>query len=75
MPAAYRDTPLAPLFPFLFPNVRLPKPEETISEGFAVQPTDLGLASPAMQLGDTPEETHASGATCRQCTGSRKWPR
>ena len=26
-------------------------------EGFVVQPTDLGLASPAMQLGDTPEET------------------
>ena len=24
---------------------------------FAVQPTELGLASPAMQLGDTPEET------------------
>jgi hypothetical protein len=28
-----------------------------ISEGFSVLPTDLGLASPAMQLGDTPEET------------------
>src|SRR5208282_4560875 len=26
-------------------------------EGFVVRPTDLGLASPAMQLGDTPEET------------------
>jgi hypothetical protein len=28
-----------------------------LTEGFVVRPTDLGLASPAMQLGDTPEET------------------
>ena len=31
--------------------------EGVLREGFVVQPTDLGLASPAMQLGDTPEET------------------
>jgi hypothetical protein len=57
MPAAYRDTPLARLFPFSIPSVRSPDPEETISEGFSVRPTDLGLASPALQLGDAPEET------------------
>jgi hypothetical protein len=54
-PAALRDTPLARLLPFLLDRVRYPA--ETISEEFAVQPTDLGLATPAMQLGDTPEET------------------
>jgi hypothetical protein len=55
MPAAFRDTPLARLLPFAVDRVRYPA--ETITEGFVVQPTDLGLASPAMQLGDTPEET------------------
>jgi len=55
MPAAFRDTPLARLLPFAVDRVRYPA--ETLTEGFVVQPTDLGLASPAMQLGDTPEET------------------
>ncbi len=55
MPAAFHDTPLARLLPFAVDRVRYPA--ETLSEGFVVQPTDLGLASPAMQLGDTPEET------------------
>jgi hypothetical protein len=55
MPAAFRDTPLARLLPFAVDRVRCPA--ETLSEGFVVQPTDLGLASPAMQLGDTAEET------------------
>jgi hypothetical protein len=55
MPAAFRDTPLARLLPFAVDRVRYPA--ETISDGFVVQPTDLGLATPAMQLGDTPEET------------------
>lgn len=31
--------------------------EQTITVGFIVRPTDLGLASPNMQLGDTPRET------------------
>ncbi len=55
MPAALRDTPLARLLPFAVDRVRYPA--ETITEGFVVRPTDLGLATPAMQLGDTPEET------------------
>ena len=59
MPAAYRDTPLARLLPFAAESVRYPDPAAVLSEGFVVQPTELGLASPAMQLGDTPEETQA----------------
>ena len=55
MPAAFHDTPLARLLPFAVDRVRYPA--EMLSEGFVVQPTDLGLASPAMQLGDTPDET------------------
>ena len=55
MPAALRDTPLARLLPFAVDRVRYPA--ETLTEGFVVQPTDLGLATPAMQLGDTFDET------------------
>ena len=68
MPAAYRETPLARLLPFVVgqgaiaqrgspPLGRGAGGEGVLREGFVVQPTDLGLASPAMQLGDTPEET------------------
>jgi hypothetical protein len=57
MPAAYRQTPLGRLLPFAVENARYPDPAHVLGEGFVVQPTDLGLASPAMQLGDTPAET------------------
>jgi hypothetical protein len=57
MPSAFRGTPLARLMPMDLSSVRYPDPEQPISEGFSVQPTDLGLASPPMQLGDTPAET------------------
>jgi uncharacterized membrane protein len=57
MPQGYRDTPLAPLMPFDPRNVRNPDTNRPLTEGFVVQPTELGLASPAMQLGDTPEES------------------
>jgi hypothetical protein len=58
MPAAYRDTPLARLLPFSMANEKRRSPDEGMTRiGFVVQPTDLGLASPSMQLGDTPEET------------------
>ncbi len=56
MPSAYRDTPLARLMPLDINSVRYPAPGEPITEGFTVQPTELGLASPAMQLGDTAAE-------------------
>ncbi len=57
MPLGLRDTPLAALLPIKLDSIRAPLPERTISEGFTVLPTDLGLACPAMQLGDTPNET------------------
>jgi hypothetical protein len=57
MPQAFRDTPLARLLPFDPHTVRYPDPAKPITDGFVVQPTELGLASPAMQLGDTPEQS------------------
>lgn len=59
MPQAFRDTPLARLMPFDLGNLRYPDPNKPLSEGFVVQPTEMGLASPAMQLGDSPEESRA----------------
>jgi hypothetical protein len=54
-PTAYRDTPLATLFPL---DLGTAVPSATAaSESFAIQPTDLGLASPHMQLGDGPDDT------------------
>jgi hypothetical protein len=41
--------------PFDVEKVRYPG--ENLADGFVVQPTEMGLADPAMQLGDTPEET------------------
>jgi hypothetical protein len=53
MPRAYRDTPLARLMPF-----SVAAADEKIStQPFRVHPTAIGLANPAMQLGDTPEES------------------
>ncbi len=57
MPAAYAQTPLARLLPFAAGGERLPDPK-TLREGFVVQPTDAGLANPAMQLSDVPSENH-----------------
>ena len=59
MPQAYRDTPLARLMPFDPANARNPGPGEQLAEGFVVQPTEMGLASPSMQLGDSPQQTRA----------------
>ncbi len=59
MPGAYRDTPLARLLPFGPQTVRYPDPAAVLDQGFVVQPTDVGLAGPALQLGDSPEETQA----------------
>ena len=57
MPSAFRDTPLERLMPIKIGSVRYPDPDQSITEGFLMQPTELGLAGPAMQLGDTPAET------------------
>jgi hypothetical protein len=59
MPQAYRDTPLARLLPLNLNRLRSPDPGKSLTDGFVAQPTEIGLANPAMQLGDTPEETRA----------------
>ncbi len=53
-PRAYRDTALAPLFPFAIETVVAPDPGLLLTESFRVQPTPLGLETPHLQLGDTP---------------------
>ena len=55
-PLAYRDTPIAPLFPIDLNTAVSPPLADVITEGFTIRPTDLGLASPQMQLGDTSSE-------------------
>ncbi len=55
-PLAYRNTPLESLFPVDLATATSPNPQG-IREGFVVQPTDLGMSSPQMQLGDSPAET------------------
>ncbi len=57
MPQAYRETPLARLLPFDPAGVRNPDPNKPLTEGFVAEATELGLTNPAMQLGDTMEET------------------
>jgi len=56
-PHAYRDTPLEALFPVELASVAVPDPEQPIRQGFVPRLTPLGLSSPQMQLGETPEET------------------
>jgi uncharacterized membrane protein len=56
-PLQYRDTPLAPLVPVETATATAPDPRRPITDGFVIQPTDEGLASPNMQLGDSPAET------------------
>jgi hypothetical protein len=55
-PLAYRDTPLAELFPIDPASAVLPPPE-SLEQEFRVEPTELGLRKPQMQLGDSPTET------------------
>ena len=59
MPWAFRDRPLARLMPIELSSIRYPDPEVPITEGFQMRPTQFGLGRPAMQLGDTPEQTRA----------------
>jgi uncharacterized membrane protein len=53
-PHAYRDTVLAPLFPFSLETVVVPDPNVMLTESFRVVPTPLGLETPHLQLGDSP---------------------
>jgi von Willebrand factor type A domain len=56
-PVRYAGTPLAPLVPFEASQTVMPGPNDAIEEGFTPRPTELGLSSPQMELGDTPAET------------------
>ncbi len=56
LPMGYRNTPLEPLFPIDLGAVISSAAGQPIEQGFVVQPTELGLASPQMQLGDSPAE-------------------
>lgn len=56
-PGEYRGTPIDALMPVDLSSVGSVFAAQPADEGFQVQPTDLGFASPQMQLGDTPAET------------------
>jgi len=56
-PAAYRDTPLATLLPLELDGLSSDFAQPRRNEEFQVVPTDLGLASPSMQLGDSLEQS------------------
>ncbi len=56
-PDDWRRSPLAKLLPFDLEQTTVPATEADLREGFAIQPTPLGLTSPHMQLGDSPAET------------------
>lgn len=59
MPLAYRETPLARLLPVDVATARNTEPTKTDKEAILVQPTELGLSKPSLQLGDTPAENAA----------------
>ncbi|MHB1035181.1 MAG: VWA domain-containing protein [Pirellulales bacterium] len=56
-PLAYRNTPLATLLPVDLTGASDPGPQKPTTEGFRPVPTDQGLASPPIELGDSPAET------------------
>jgi len=57
-PWVYGDTPLAPLIPVDLERTSGTTPTALRGgEGFRMQPTSLGQASPPLQLGDTPAES------------------
>jgi hypothetical protein len=57
MPLAYRGTPLSNLIPVDIGTARQPAANQSLNKGFVPTPTDLGLASPLMQLGNSESET------------------
>jgi hypothetical protein len=57
MPLGFRNTPLARLFPVKVESVSPPEGAADLQDGFPLQLTELGKASPQMQLGASPAET------------------
>ncbi len=60
MPLAYRDTPLAKLFPIELDSASAPSSPVDLAAGFQLRPTRRGLAAGQMQLGDTVEQSELS---------------
>ncbi len=56
-PQAYRDTPLAPLFPFSIESAVAPAPDLPLTAPFGIRPTPLGLETPFLQVGDSSAAT------------------
>lgn len=56
-PLEYRDRALAELLPIDFGGAIGADPGRVVNEPFQMQPSELGLTGPTMQLGDTPAET------------------
>ena len=56
-PLAYRDTPLSSLLPIDLNGATVPPPGASVKDSYQIVPTDLGLVSPTMQLGDRLDET------------------
>lgn len=56
-PLAYRDTPLAELFPIDLSSARAPDVGASLKQAFAARPTRLGFGSPQLQLGETPADS------------------
>ena len=57
MPLAFRGTSLEDLLPVRASTVRIPVEQASLTEEIRLVPTELGLMSPGMQLGDTPAES------------------
>ncbi len=56
MPLAFQNTPLATVLPMEFASVQVPEPSQPLTEAFHPRITPLGLASPALQLADSPAQ-------------------
>lgn len=52
MPLAYRESPLAALFPANVDSIQVPDPDKLVKEDFRPRLTSLGIASPPLQLAD-----------------------
>ncbi|WP_254509977.1 VWA domain-containing protein [Anatilimnocola floriformis] len=57
LPLAYRDSPLAALFPANVDSFTVPDSDTIIKNGFRPRLTPLGQNSPALQLTDSPADT------------------
>jgi hypothetical protein len=56
-PLAYRDTPLAELFPIDLNTARAPDPSALLKQAYHMRPTRLGMTSPQLALGDSPADS------------------